>query len=208
MELEIFKARASGAGVLLSRPRSKKDQEAGKLSLTAQTLVQDWYKERIYLKRKNIYSRYLEKGTVVERDSLIWMAQYLKLGMILETNENQFEDEYFTGTPDLILEDEVIDIKNSWDSSTFPLFETEIKNKLYEVQLQIYMHLTGKKKARLVYLLTNTPQDLISKEIGYKIRDIEKLGRKLTRDDITIIGQDVQRDHSYDQTVQNLHWDV
>ena len=67
---------------------------------------------------------------------------------------------FFCGTPDLILEDEVLDIKNSWDCFTFPLFENEIPTKDYFYQLQVYMHLTGKRKARLVYVLLNTPEDL------------------------------------------------
>lgn len=75
-------------------------------------------------------------------------------------NEKYFEDDYFCGTPDLILEDEILDIKNSWDCFTFPLFENEIPTKDYFYQLQVYMHLTGKRKARLVYVLLNTPEDL------------------------------------------------
>jgi hypothetical protein len=36
-----------------------------------------------------------------------------------------------TGTPDVILEDKIIDIKNSVDCFTFPLNEKELKNKAY-----------------------------------------------------------------------------
>ena len=77
-----------------------------------------------------------------------------------ETCIKYFEDEYFCGTPDVILEDTIVDIKSSWDCFSFPLFEDKINSKDYFYQLQVYMHLTGKRKAQLCYVLMNTPEDL------------------------------------------------
>jgi hypothetical protein len=64
------------------------------------------------------------------------------------------------------LTSEVIDIKNSWDAGTFPLFDENI-NSDYYWQLQGYMNLTKKQKAKLIYCLMDTPIHLIEKEAKY-----------------------------------------
>lgn len=98
-------------------------------------------------------------------------------------NEKFFEDDFFTGTPDLIVDGVVYDIKCSWSCFSFPLFEKEIPTKDYELQLQTYMHLTGCKKAVLIYVLLNTPEELtyepqhnydnVSKEFKIKTFEID-----------------------------------
>ena len=99
-----------------------------------------------------------------------------------------------TGTPDLILKDCVIDVKNSWDCFTFPLFETEIPNKDYFYQGQVYMHLTGKKKYKLIYTLLDTPKEIIEREAYYYANNnyleydedlYKKFEKKMTYKDIS-----------------------
>ena len=63
------------------------------------------------------------------------------------------------GTPDIITEDSIRDVKNSWDYSTFPLFENKLPNDDYWWQLQVYMILTGKHEGSVDYMLMNTPND-------------------------------------------------
>ena len=155
-----FKARASSAGKLTTQPRSKKDKEAGLLSKTVQTFAQDWLKERLYGVKKSFSIKYTEKGTTMEDEAIEMAINWLDLPVLTQKNEKHFEDDYFTGTPDIILEDEIIDIKCSYDCFTFPLFENELPEKLYYSQVQTYMHLTGKLKARIVYILCNTPEDI------------------------------------------------
>ena len=82
-------------------------------------------------------------------------------------NSKRIEDDFFTGEPDLIVGDTVLDIKNSWDCWTFPLFDTEIPTDDYYYQLQIYMHITGLKKAKLVYVLLDTPETKYEMAISY-----------------------------------------
>jgi hypothetical protein len=194
-----FKLRASSGSVLLTNPRSKADKDAGVLSLTAQTLVQDWYKYQIYGIKKDIHSKYTDKGNIMEQVSLQKAADYFGLGMILETNKQYFEDAFFTGTPDLIRTDEIIDIKNSWDFSTFPLFAKEIPTKGYIIQMQIYMHLTGRKKARVIYCLSNTPENLIIDDIYYRIKDMEKMGIKLGNEERELFAEQIRMKHNYDR---------
>lgn len=150
--MKEFKMRASMAGVLLTEPKKKTDL----IAKTVEIYLQEWMKEQIYGARKEIKSKYLEKGTVMEAEAIDKAIEWAGLPFVIK-NEANFEDEFFTGTPDIIGNDFIADTKCSWDCFTFPLFDEEIENKLYLAQLQVYMHLTGKKKAKLIYMLLNTP---------------------------------------------------
>ena len=153
--MRVFKMRASASGKLAVSPRSKSEA----LSKTTKSYIQEWLAGEIYGVRKQIKSKYLDKGNRVEDAAIDYAADALGWLFAIK-NEQYFEDEYFCGTPDVILEDTIIDIKSSWDCFTFPLFDEEIPNKDYFYQLQVYMHLTGKRKAQLCYVLMNTPEDL------------------------------------------------
>ena len=153
--MKEFKIRASASGKLAVNSRSKSEA----LSKTTKSYVQEWLAGEIYGVRKQIKSKYLDKGNAVEDAAIDYASA--ELGWLFAIkNEEYFEDEYFCGTPDVMLEDKIIDIKSSWDCFTFPLFDEEIPNKDYFYQLQVYMHLTGKRKAQLCYVLMNTPEDI------------------------------------------------
>lgn len=164
MELfkEEFKCRASGAGSLMTDPKKKTDT----LSKTTITFLNDWMKEQIYGYRKNISTKQIEKGIEYEDAAIEAVIDWCDLPFVIK-NEERFSDEFFTGEPDLLTEDTVIDIKNSWDFSTFPLFENEIPTDGYEYQVQVYMHLTGRKKASVIYVLLTTPETYNTPEMTY-----------------------------------------
>ena len=164
--MKEFKIRCSQIGQIMSEPRSKKDKEAGLLSKTAQSYCKDWLKEQIYSRRKEFTSKYTDKGNIMEDNSIDVISDHLGLGMLLK-NEQRSENGIMTGTPDIITKELIIDVKNSWDCFTFPLFAEEIPNKDYYYQLQGYMNLTGKWKAKLIYVLSNTPDHLIDREAYY-----------------------------------------
>lgn len=155
--LKNFKIRASGCGSIMG---------VRGLGKTGETYVQKWMKEQIYDRRQTFSSKYTQKGNEVEDNSIDFVAEHLGLGMLIK-NEDHFENDFMTGTPDLILNDCVIDVKNSWDCFTFPLFDTEIPNNDYFYQGQVYMALTGKTKYKLIYTLLDTPKHLIEKEAYY-----------------------------------------
>lgn len=166
--MEQFKIRASAAGILMTNPRIKNET----IAKTVKTFLHDWIKESIYGQRKEISSKYVSKGLQFEDMAIDKAIEWLDLPFALK-NKKRFSDEYFTGEPDLILSDMVIDIKNSWDCWTFPLFENEIPTDDYFYQVQVYMHLTGKKKASVVYVLLNTPETFNAPEIDYSNVDIK-----------------------------------
>lgn len=162
MEIEQFKIRASAAGLLLTNPKKKEDI----LSQTTKTFIKMWVKERIFGMRKELDTKEINKGKEYEDMAIDCAIDWLDLPFAIK-NEKKFEDELFTGEPDLILEDRVIDIKNSWDWATLPLFEDEIPTDGYIAQVQVYMHLTGLKKASVVYMLMTTPARYKNEEINY-----------------------------------------
>lgn len=165
--MKTFKIRCSAIGQIMTNPRAKKDIEAGVLSATTKSYVQEWIKEQVYGRRKDISSKYLDKGNQLEDESIEFLTANSDYGFLVK-NEEYFENDFLTGTPDIITNDEIIDMKNSWDCFTFPLFFNAIPNKDYMYQLQGYMALTGRKKAKLVYTLMTTPKDInFGKEDNY-----------------------------------------
>jgi len=128
------------------------------LPQTCVSYLQQWIKEQIYNEQKQIKSKYLTKGIEVEKDAIDYYSDIKDMGFLVP-NDVFFTSEHIQGTPDLIVGDTVYDFKSSWDCFTFPLFETTI-DKGYWSQLQCYMHLTNRTKAKLVYTLQNTPEEL------------------------------------------------
>ncbi len=155
-----MKIRCSALGKLMTSPKSKGEV----LSQTAKTYLKELALEEKFGIRKDFSSRYTDKGNIQEDTAIEMASKVLSLPFALKNTE-YFENEFIKGTPDLILEDEIIDIKCSWDGTTFPWFEDELPNKDYFWQLVGYMWLTGKTKARVVYCLVDTPEDIVQDEI-------------------------------------------
>jgi len=149
----MLKIRCSQIGKIIANGKGNN------ISSGAKTYVEEKIKERLYGTIKNFNSKYTEKGNLLEDDAIQFYAENSEFGLLFK-NDEFFENEYFTGTPDIITKDEVIDIKTSWDYFTFPLLDDNLKNKDYYAQLHGYMELTGKRKARLVYVLMDTPDHL------------------------------------------------
>ena len=160
-----FKIRCSAIGQIMTDPKNKADKDAGKLSKTCLTHVHEWIKEQpeFYGRRVGFSNKYTIKGNECEHESILFASKYYGWKDAVK-NEKQFENDYLTGTPDVILFDSVEDIKNSWSQSTFPLFATEIPIDGYGWQLQGYMDLLGKSQAGLVYTLMDAPERQIDRE--------------------------------------------
>lgn len=168
-----FKIRCSGIGQIMTDPKTKADKEAGKLSKTCLTYVHEWIKEQpeFYGRRVNFSNKYTIKGNECEFESIKFAGDYFGWVNPLK-NEEQFENDYLTGTPDVILLDSVEDIKNSWSQKTFPLFSSEIPIDGYGWQLQGYMDLLNKKTSGLVYTLMDAPERQIDREARNKAYEL------------------------------------
>lgn len=168
-----FKIRCSAIGKIMTEPKLKKDKDAGKLSATCLAYVHAWIKSQpeFYDRYKNFHSKYTLKGNDCEFESIKFAADFYGWKDALK-NETSFENDYLTGTPDVILSDSVEDIKNSWSEETFPLFDTEIPIDGYGWQLQGYMELLNKDKSGLVYTLMDAPERLVMKEARGKAYEL------------------------------------
>lgn len=145
-------------GSLLSKKLAKPTISQG-----AETYLKEIFKEATFQRTKELKNKYLDKGIVCEPESLARIKVFY--GVDIEKNTTRYENEFFTGEPDIILEgDEVWDIKSSWDYETFPMFDYELKNKDYYWQILAYMDLLGLKKGRIIFVLTDTPEQLIFEE--------------------------------------------
>ena len=144
----------------MTNPRTKGEL----LSQTAKTYIEEEVLRAKYGVIKTFSSRYTDKGNLVEDEAIEMAANALELGFLYKNHEH-FENEFLTGTPDVNTGDILLDVKSSWDATTFPFFATEIPTKDYYYQLQGYMELTGKTEALLVYCLVNTPADMIEDEV-------------------------------------------
>jgi hypothetical protein len=171
----MFKIRCSAIGQMMSNDRSGK--QIGK---TAITNLHNYLKSDIYGKEKSFYSKETQKGILLENDAIEEVIKFYNLPFVLK-NELRFQNDFITGTPDLILEDKIIDIKCPWDCFTFPLFDTELPNTDYYWQMQGYMELTGKDVAEVIYVLLTTPPELnYGVEDSYEHVPIEQRIKKFT----------------------------
>jgi len=159
----IYKERASQIGAIMTNPRSKSET----LSKTAKTRIQEKFLFDRFGIKKDVWSKYTDKGIKQEGESINLFSKVWGLFGI-KKNERSFENDWFTGTPDIITDTHIIDIKTSWDGTTFPFFQEEVENKFYVFQLQAYMHLTGLKNALLVYCLTDADEQMILDETRRK----------------------------------------
>lgn len=199
--MKEFKIRCSAIGDIMG---------AKGLGKTGETYLKNWAKSQFFNRKIEIKSKYLSKGNLVEFESIKFIEKYLELG-ILEKNEQYFANDFLQGTPDIITDDYVIDVKNSWDWSTFPLFDTEIPNSDYAYQLQGYMELTGKRKALLVYILSDTPENIIEKEAYYFCKSqgfdeldyeiFEQFKSKMTYSDIADLKRFKVFELNYDESI-------
>jgi hypothetical protein len=133
----------------------------------------------------------------MEDEAIYFASEVLGWSFVVK-NTNRFENDYITGEPDVITKDLLADIKCSWDGNTFPMFDTELKNKDYYWQLQGYMWLTGLERAELVYCLMNTPHAIVEDEVR---RAHWKAG--LIDEDLDL-RQAVQSQHAFDHLPNKL----
>jgi hypothetical protein len=138
------------------------------LPKTLTTFCETWIKEKVYNRRKEFTSKYTEKGNIMEDEAISVIAD--KFDLMLIKNDEFFENEYFTGTPDVITDNIIFDIKCPFDCFTFPLFMEEPPDEYY-AQAQVYMELTGVKKFCLCYVLTDTPSHIIEREAMWFARN-------------------------------------
>ena len=187
-EIKEFKCRASAMGVLMTNGRGK---DAG-MGATAKSYLKEWFIEQLTGKSKDIESKYFDHGNFAEQAVLDRASKYY--GFKFEKNEEYLSNDFFTGTFDSKSAEMVIDVKAPFSAFSFPYFDEEPPKGYYH-QLQVYMALTGLKKASLVYGLENHSEDSIDRlasKIAWKkgkeepdMEDWDKAKNRLTYDNMS-----------------------
>jgi hypothetical protein len=170
------KFRASSWGNLLAEPQTKADREAGRLGMTCQKELIKIYNLLKYGRKKDLTGKQIEKGTVCEPESINLYS--MVEGVIYEKNEQQLENEWFTGHPDLYLgsdiyhAEEVDDIKTRWDIDTFTPKLIEKVDAGEIAQMNVYYSLTGATKGAIVNTLVSAPDYMVEEAKYYALKKL------------------------------------
>lgn len=132
------------------------------LSAGAKTFLEDMAKEYIYCYHKAVTGKEMEKGILVESDSIelyntVFFTNYTK-------NTERKHNEWITGECDIFTGRKIVDIKSSWSIPTFPATIAAGLDSGYEWQLRAYMMLWNVDHSEIAYCLVNTPDELIGYE--------------------------------------------
>jgi len=133
---------------------------------TAKTYLTECFIKEKYGREKQITSKYFEKGHEKEEEAITLLSQFDKAFYF--KNEEHFKNEYITGTPDIITNIEVIDIKCPFDIFTFFNHKKDPLPTVYEYQLLSYGALTNRSELTLAYTLVNTPESIFERDSKYK----------------------------------------
>lgn len=219
--------RCSSLGSLMTEPVSKAEKEAGELSKTAKNYLKGIYIREKYGREKDILTKQMEKGVLVEEESITLLSRVWK--KMLYKNEERLNNDFLTGLPDIFEgesiknADTITDIKSSYDLFTFISKVGDTLDKDYYYQLQGYMALSCAKQAYIAYCLVNTPEHIIagekyrlfkamnciSEESPEYIKEAMKIEKNMMFDDIPkeerVLIFSVQRD---DDIILNMYQKV
>lgn len=143
---------------------TKKKKGIDELPSGAITKLEEIFNHVFWGRRKLIYNKYLEKGNIVEEDSLQLLSDVD--GISYWKNEEYLENEYSQGCPDNIFE-KIRDTKSNYEFDTFQKAEL---TSLYSWQIKDYTWMAieaGHEISRtgeLCYCLVNSPAHRIDSE--------------------------------------------
>lgn len=104
-------------------------------------------------------SKAVRRGKSQENESIDLVNEVFKIN--LSKNTQRFENDYFTGEPDLITDKSIIDIKTCESWETFYSKTEKKANEDYFYQVWAYMLLTGKKQGFIAYTLPSYDENFI-----------------------------------------------
>lgn len=125
------------------------------------TYLGDLFSGAINNTRKQVSSKYFEKGLFEEETGITLLNETLYKGKLLTKNKERRNNGWIQGECDCIKDGIVYDVKNAWDIFTF---EKSTLSHEYKWQLKCYMWLWDVTDARLFYCLNNTPDHIFESE--------------------------------------------
>lgn len=179
MRFDNYEFRCSALGKIMST--------RGDLTQSNKTYLTELFIGEINGIRKEISSKYFEKGNLTEQDGLTLLNKTLYPENLLVKNKERKHNGWIHGETDCITPDGLVyDIKNAWDKFSFG--KADLTNE-YEWQLRGYMWLWEADKARLFYCLNNMPEGLLIDEerklfyanhfVSYEDKEYQRLCEEL-----------------------------
>ena len=165
-----MKFRASQLGKLMTSSRTKGEA----LGQTAKSYIIQKAKEDFFEYKTELNNKYVLKGIHQEQDSIdllnaVRFENYKKY-------EHRAENEWLTGSCDIITEELIIDCKTSWSLETFPATNYELKDLSdYEWQGRAYMWLYDRPRFELCYVMVSTADELLSDYDSYDIHKVDHI---------------------------------
>ena len=143
------------------------------LSETTKTYIRAVAKQDFYGYNVDLNNKSINKGNLQENDSIalfnsVMFSNYSK-------NTERLNNEWLTGEADIVLDDQIVDIKTSWSLETFPATSEEGINKDYEWQLRAYMMLYDKNYASLVYCMVSTHPSLLNEWENLSLHQVDHI---------------------------------
>jgi len=143
------------------------------LSETTKSYIRGVAKQDFYGYNVELNNKYINKGNLQENDSIalfnsVMFSNYSK-------NTERLNNEWLTGEADIVLNDQIIDIKTSWSLETFPATSEEGVNKDYEWQLRAYMMLYDKNYAALCYCMVSTHPSLLNEWENLSLHQVDHI---------------------------------
>jgi hypothetical protein len=148
-----------------------RQNELGNIELSdgAKTYIHEVVRQEVYGYKSSFSgNRFTEKGLQCEDSAIdlynqVFFTQHVK-------SEMELSHGLVMGHPDIVdvVNGKIIDIKTSWNKSTFPLFESDGYNAQYVWQVRTYLYLmrkvTGENRwvnGEIAYMLVDTPEELV-----------------------------------------------
>lgn len=166
-----MKFRASQLGKLMTSSRTKGEV----LSQTAKSYIIQKAKEDFYDYKVELNNKYILKGIHQEQDS-IDLLNAVRFENYIKYKDHRAENEWLTGSCDIITEELIIDIKTSWSLETFPATSYELKDlNDYEWQGRAYLWLYDRPMFELCYVMVSTADDILSDFDSYAIHKVDHI---------------------------------
>ena len=187
---------ASECHKIMTQPQKLKDE----LSQTTKTWLKEEAVAEVLGMRKIVLTKPIIKGMMCEGNSIDLYNQVMHTNY--KKNEVTKEENGFRGTPDLITDEGIVEIKTSWDASTFPFFQEDVSKRIkkggYHWQCRVYMMLFNIDKAVVSYCLVDTPHDPLFFDEGDS-RALHRFDGVVAANKRISLSQVIERDKAIEQ---------
>ena len=153
MDFSKYIFRASEVGKLFGA--------SGKLTDTNKTYLKELFTSAINGTRKQIQSKYFEKGLFEEQTGIDLLNKIITTFIDSEKNVERKNNGFITGEMDTEKQDIIYEVKNAWDIYTFD--KSSLTHE-YKWQVKSYLWLWEAQHGRLFYCLNNTPDHILESE--------------------------------------------